>query len=103
VLLLAPQPLLLSGAVAGGHIHVGLLETLPDDIDRHITGVAHIAGIEAVVAQLVHHDLITIEVMAIRIILHQLVHSEQERAFAQLVAVGAISEVTDGADRENKG
>ena len=54
----------------------------------------HIGGKEAVVAQLVEHNLIRWKVVAHAWALrHDAVYGKQQRGFAQLVAMGAVGKV----------
>lgn len=90
----------------GGGGHVCVLEMLPNDVDGQIGGVAHVASIESVVAQLVEQYFIRREVMAhwhftIGLLVgHKRVYGQQEGALAQLVGMQTVGYVTNGADGE---
>ena len=68
-----------------------LHEAFPYIIDGLLRRMGHILGIEAIVAQLIHHHLVGWEVdTPFRYPAAQLVDDQQQRGLAQLVAVQAI-------------
>lgn len=68
---------------------------LPDIINGHGRGVEHIVGIEAVVAELVELDLVGGEVGAAGFP-GELIGSQQERGFRELILVQPVFDVADG-------
>lgn len=91
------------GLLLDGGSHGGALEAFPDDVDGEVGGVGHFLVEEAVVAEFVEDDFVGWEVaegVEFRILGDELVDGEEEGAFAELVVVGAVGEVADGADGE---
>ena len=88
----------------GGRRHVGFLKVLPDDVDGEVGGVAHVAGVESVVAKLVEEYLVGGEVgggrTAVCMVADEGVGSKEQRAFAELVLMEAVGQMADGTDGE---
>ena len=101
----APEGFLfVAAALLCGGRHVGVLELLPDDVDGEVGGVAHVAGVEPVVAQLVEEYLVGGEVGGGRAVVCMVadkgVGSKEQRAFAELVLMKAVGQMADGTDGE---
>ena len=83
-------------------IQVGRLEGLPDVFHRHVAGVHHVAGVEAVIPQVVHHDFKCGEIVApLAVARDDLVDGDTQRGLAQRVGVQSVGDVADGAHGEN--
>ena len=63
VLSLPPALFFITAALAGGRSHICFLESFPNDIHRHIARMAEVSSVETIIAQLVHHNLITREII----------------------------------------
>ena len=87
--------------LAGPRTEVLLVETLPDVVDGLLRGVQHVGLVEAVVAQLVEHNLVGREISDAGLAAAQLVGSQQQCGFGELTAVEAILGIADGADGDD--
>ena len=78
-------------------------ETGPKIVHGLVGRVDHVGGIETVVPQFVKHDLVGWKIFTtLRELRQNLVQSEQKGAFAELVAVRSVLEVTDRGDGEQE-
>lgn len=92
----------------GGWRHVGFLKVLPDDVDGEVGGMAHVAGVESVVAKLVDEYFVGWVVEGIvvgggvaRERVEEALDGKMESAFANLVLVEAVGYMAYGADGKN--
>ena len=83
-------------------IEIGGLERLPDVFYRHFARVYHVGAVEAVVAQVIEHDLVGGEIVAIvAVTRHHLLDGHPQRRLTQGVDIQSVGDVTDGAHRED--
>ena len=80
--------------------HDTVAESFPDIIHCLLRRVQHVFSIEPVVPEFVHHYFVCGKIIAVSVIPAYLIHSQQERAFAQLVFMRPVPEMPYGADRE---
>lgn len=78
----------------------GVGKPLEDILHGLTAGMEHVLGVEAVVAQFVHHELVGRKVGRPQLAA-QPVGSEQERRLGQLALVVAILAVADGTDGDD--
>ena len=86
-------------------------EPFADIIDCLLGRVAHVFGVEAVIAELVHHDFVCREIVGRVSWVHAEVHrtsveevvdAKKKSGFSDLVAVGSVLEVAYWADCEDQ-
>ena len=94
------EPFYLSREGNGGGGEVGGREAFPDVVHGEGCEVEHVVGVVAVVAEFVEDDLVGGEVVDVGEALAQGVDGEEKSGLAELVAVGAVLPVADGADGE---
>ena len=83
-------------------IEVGRLERLPDVFYCHVARVYHVAGIKAVVAQVVEHDFVGREIVAVVAMVGDgLVDGDAQCGFAQRVGAQSICYVAYRAYSED--
>ena len=92
----------------GGRRHVGFLKVLPDDVDGEVGGMAHVAGVESVVSELVEEYFVGWVVVGvvvgggvIRVGIEEALDGKMESAFAYLVLVEAVGNMAYGTDGKN--
>ena len=86
-------------------------EPFADIIDCLLGRVAHVLGVEAVIAELVHHDFVCREIVGRvswvhaevrRISSEEVIDAKKKSGFADLVAMGSVLEVAYWADSEDQ-
>ncbi len=79
---------------------IGICKTLPDIADSQRTRMKHIIGVETIVAQFIEHNLIRREISSVAV--EQLVNSQQQSGFGELVLVQTVLDMPNRRDGEYK-
>ena len=91
-------PLVLSGQLYGLPGHEGLLKAFPNYVHCQGRGMAHVAVVKPIIAQLVKQNFIAVKIAADGMELNQTVYRHEKGALAKLVAMGAVGHVAYGTN-----
>ena len=97
-------PLILSGQLYGLRGHEGLLKAFPNYVHCQGRGMAHVAVVKPIIAQLVKQNFIAVKITTDGMELNQTVYRHEKGAFAELVAMGTVGHVAYRANsKDNPG
>ncbi len=83
--------------------HGTLGEVLLDHINGHRGRMDEVVGVEAIIAQIVHEELIDREILhAVGIAALEFINGEEEGGFRELIAMKGVLDVADRTDGKSK-